>query len=119
VIVTEGDVQIDNLLPEDSSKHVLSVISYGDMRVSGSIKASLMPQGNFQVRGSLSVDGNLVFNRITDPNQLKGQLNYDPLLHSGTTTANSDANAKRIYYYAVLEPMSVGINVKRMSMGLQ
>ncbi|MEE2924634.1 MAG: hypothetical protein VX619_07635 [bacterium] len=119
VIVTEGDVQIDNLLPEDSSKHVLSVISYGDMRVSGSIKASLMPQGNFQVIGSLSVDGNLVFNRITDPNQLKGQLNYDPLLHSGTTTANSDANAKRIYYYAVLEPMSVGINVQRMSMGLQ
>ena len=119
VIVTEGAVDINGLKPNDPSKHVLSVISYGDMRVSGSIKASLMPQGNFQVRGSLSVDGNIVFNRIVDPNQLKGQLNYDQLLHSGTTTASSDANAKRIYYYAVLEPMSVGSNIERMSMGLQ
>ena len=118
VIVTEGAVDINGLKPKDPSKHVLSVISYGDMRVSGS-KASLMPQGNFQVRGALSVDGNIVFNQIVDPNQLKGQLNYDQLLHSGTTTASSDANAKRIYYYAVLAPMSVGSNIERMSMDLQ
>ena len=40
VIVTEGAVDINGLKPKDPSKHVLSVISYGDMRVSGSIKAS-------------------------------------------------------------------------------
>ena len=48
------------------------------------------------MRGALSV--NIVFNQIVDPNQLKGQLNYDQLLPDGTT-ASSDANAKRIYYY--------------------
>tara|TARA_B100000674_G_scaffold248481_1_gene204833 strand:- start:68 stop:1711 length:1644 start_codon:yes stop_codon:yes gene_type:complete len=119
LIVTEGAVDIENLQPSDPSKHIMSVISYGDMRVSGSIRASLMPQTNFKVRGSLRLNGNLVLRQITDLSQLKGRLDYDPTLHSGTTTKTSDAKAKKSYYYVVLSPMSVGSIVKRMSMGTQ
>ena len=117
LIVTEGPVDVENIQPSDPSKHIISIVSYGDMRVSGAIRASLMPQNNFQVRGSLSILGNLVLRQIRDASQLKGKLDYDPILHSGTTTQTSDAKAKKSYYYVVLSPMSVGTNITRMSMG--
>jgi len=119
LIITEGSVNVENLQPNDPSSHVTSIVSYGDMRVSGAVRASLMPQNNFQVRGSLSIMGNLVLRQIRDASQLKGKIDYDPILHSGTTTKTSDAKAKKSYYYVVLSPMSVGSNVKRMSMGTQ
>ena len=37
-IGVEGAVDINGLKPKDPSKHVLSVISYGDMRVSVILK---------------------------------------------------------------------------------
>lgn len=118
LIVTQGDVEVEGLTPEDETKDIVSVISFGKMRASGSIKASLMPQGEFQVTNPLDLQGNLIFDKISDPGQLKGKLQYDERIFSGTTTATSDANAKKVYYYVGFSPMPIGHDIQRQRAGL-
>lgn len=117
IIVTQGDVEVENLSPADQTKDIVSVISYGKMRTSGNINASLMPQAELQIV-NVNLVGNLIFNRIWQPDQLKGLLQYDPRIFSGTTSKGSDANAKKTYYYVAFSPMSIGSDIERKSSGI-
>lgn len=117
IFVTQGDVEVESLVPVDQTKDILSVISYGKMRASGNINASLLPQAELQIV-NMNLVGNLIFNRIWQPEQLKGVLQYDPRIFSGTTTNSSDANAKKTYYYVAFSPMTIGSDIERKSSGL-
>jgi hypothetical protein len=114
VLVTSGNLKLSNLEPLDPGRHLLTVISFGRLIATGRVVASLSPMGEFLVPGAvLQLVGNLVFRQVLEADQLRGSLEYDPRIFSGTTTSTSDAKAKKTHYYLGLSPQPLGLTLSR------
>ncbi len=114
IIVTSGAIKLSNLEPLDPNRHLLSVVSYGRLSATGRVVAALSPMGEFLVPGGVfQLKGNLVLRQVIKPDQLRGALEFDPEIFSGTTTSASDAKAKKSHYYLGFSPLPLALNLNR------
>ncbi|MBT3785489.1 hypothetical protein HOF92_10965, partial [bacterium] len=115
VVVTSGKVVLQNISVKSPPQDLLTFISYGKMKLGGSIQASLGPMSEMEIAGTdLRIDGNLVLDRVINPEDLKGVLSYDPRIASGTTSPDSDSNAKKSYYYVGFGPRAIAKSFHRV-----
>jgi hypothetical protein len=118
-VVTSGNLELGNIQPLDPSTDLLSFLSYGRTRISGMVMGSVSPMGELDMMGSQSqIVGNLVFNRIYRPDQLRGGIEFDPRVDSGKTTSTGGGNAKSHYYYVGIGPRSIAHHLDRTPLGL-
>jgi hypothetical protein len=114
IVVTSGDIELNNVVPYRNEEHLFTAISYGEMRLSGVVGGSLCPMNGYKIATvSSSLKGNMVLPKVFDSTQFKGNLSYNEFIFSGTTTTSSDSNAKLPYYFMGLGPRTVNRNFSR------
>lgn len=115
VVVCSGNVELKNVSPYRDEEHSFTVISYGKMKLSGTVIASLCPMNGYELTSvSTTLKGNLVLPQVFDTKQFKGNLSYNELIFSGTTSESSDMNAKLPYYFIALGPRIIDRNFVRV-----
>jgi len=119
ILVAAGDVNVNGLTVQDPSKDIVTVISYGIMKISGNIQANLVPVNQWQIIASnTQILGHLVINGVFDPAQFQGRLQYDPRIFSGTSTTSSDADSRKSYIFVGFGPRTMGSSVNRDARGV-
>lgn len=108
VLVAEATtVNLENVGPA-SEDDLLTVVSFGRVRVSGNVNASVMALGALDFAGDAKLEGNLVLNRVPSTTSgIGGHVTYDRKLHSGRTTSNDASGAKTQYYWVSVAPRPI------------
>ena len=101
IIVTTGNVVIGDV---PSSEGLLTVVSFGNLSVTGTCRASLVANERISVSSDAIVLGNVILREVRSFGALKGRVNYDRLLHSGRTKAGDSTGAFTDYYYVAVSP---------------
>jgi hypothetical protein len=108
VLVTEQtDLSLRDVNVGASSDDLLTVVSFGNLHLSGKIHASILALGSVQIEPGTEIVGNLVFNEVKNPRELQGEVEHDPKYYSGRTSSSSTTEAKTRYYWVTLAPRPI------------
>ena len=108
IIAVQGDLKLSDVGVADKSVDQLTFVCFGNVRLSGSITASIIlgvTEGEtkkFESDDSLELEGNLIASGALNFNRgdLKGTVKYDKTLDSGDTGDNEKSN----HHFVAISP---------------
>ncbi len=108
IVVIPGDVKLSDVGASDKSIDQLTFVCFGNVRLSGTITASIIlgvSEGEpkkLETSDGLQIDGNLISGGPLNfnPGELKGTLKYDKTLDSGNTGNNENKN----HHFVAISP---------------
>lgn len=107
LVAEQTEVSLHNVNTGTGPDDLLTVVSFGNLRLSGKIRASILALGSVQIEPGTEIVGNLVFREVPDTRDLKGRVEHDPRYFSGRTTSQSTRGAKTQYYWVTVAPRPI------------
>lgn len=104
LVCEETTVNLSDVNLAATGDDLLTVVSFGQVNLSGTVNASVMALGGLSMAAGTEIKGNLVLKQVKNPGDLEGRVEYDPKYHSGRTTTESVAEAKTQYYWVSIGP---------------
>ncbi len=112
LVAVDTAVSLSNIGPAGPDD-LLTIVSFGSLRLSGKIQASILALGSVSVDPGTELEGTLVFNKVPNPRALTGKVYYDPRNASGITKADDVSQAKTQYYWVSVAPRPVYKAIER------